>query len=195
MINDGENDSVVTDETCELHPGWNASVCAGDVGRLSFSAGSIRGPVSAPGALRAVSARIRPPGPPAPPAGAAASARPLRPLRSRPSRWFATARNSRSPATRAPCGPAPRSQVKTERPEVSLSVSEMDQGSWVIFELPGFTKAASGTEQASMDALRRANETSYFRSGDALWVKLVAATASVRPVRPTDMQASIAVSR
>ena len=53
-------------------------------------------------------------------------------------------------------------QVLTERDEVSLSVSEMDQGSWVMFELPGFANAASGTEQGSMDALRQANETSYF---------------------------------
>src|SRR6185503_2474529 len=37
--------------------------------------------------------------------------------------------------------------VKTERPQVSLGMSEMDKGSWVVFELPGFTKAASGTEQ------------------------------------------------
>ncbi|MBO9519090.1 MAG: hypothetical protein J7493_13575, partial [Porphyrobacter sp.] len=69
------------------------------------------------------------------------------------------------------------------------------QGSWVIFELPGFSSAASGTEQGSMNALRQANETSYFRDGDTLWVKLVAA-APVRPViRPTDLQASIEVSR
>ena len=86
-------------------------------------------------------------------------------------------------------------QVKTERPEVSLSVSEMDQGSWVMFELPGFTNAASGTEQNSMDALRKANETSYFRGGDALWVKLVVTEAPVMPIRPLDIQASIAVSR
>jgi len=86
-------------------------------------------------------------------------------------------------------------QVKTERPEVTLSLTEMDQGSWVIFELPGFTSAASGTEQRSMDALRQASETSYFKDGDALWVKLVA-TAPIMPViRPTDLQASIAVSR
>jgi cell migration-inducing and hyaluronan-binding protein len=86
-------------------------------------------------------------------------------------------------------------EVKTERPQVTLSLAEMDKGSWVMFELPGFTKAASGTPQASMAALRQANETSWFRDGDALWVKLVAA-APVRPViRPTDLQASIAVSR
>jgi cell migration-inducing and hyaluronan-binding protein len=85
--------------------------------------------------------------------------------------------------------------VKTERPQLSLSLAEMDLGSWVIFELPGFTRAASGTEQPSMDALRKANATSYFRSGDALWVKLVATKAPLPIVRPTDLQASIAVSR
>ena len=86
-------------------------------------------------------------------------------------------------------------QVKTERPEVTLSLAEMDQGSWVIFELPGFTNAASGTEQGSMDALRQANETSYFRDGDALWVKLVAGAPIMPVIRPTDLQASITVSR
>ena len=86
-------------------------------------------------------------------------------------------------------------QVRTERPEVSLSMAEMDQGSWVIFELPGFTHAASGTEQRSMEALRQASETSYFRNGDALWVKLVAGPPVMPVIRPTDLQASIAVSR
>jgi cell migration-inducing and hyaluronan-binding protein len=43
----------------------------------------------------------------------------------------------------------------------------------VIFELPGFTTAASGTEQSSLDALRDASETSYYVDDDALWVKVV----------------------
>jgi len=63
--------------------------------------------------------------------------------------------------------------VATERPNVSLSVTELEKGSWVIFELPGFTTAASGTPQTSLDALRQASETSYFKSNDSLWVKLV----------------------
>ncbi len=37
MLNDGENDSVVTDDSCAIHPTWNASVCTGDVGRLNLS--------------------------------------------------------------------------------------------------------------------------------------------------------------
>jgi cell migration-inducing and hyaluronan-binding protein len=38
LLNDGENDSVATDDTCKIQPTWNASVCAGDVGRMSFAA-------------------------------------------------------------------------------------------------------------------------------------------------------------
>src|SRR5690606_5841566 len=64
-------------------------------------------------------------------------------------------------------------QVLTARDEVALSVSEMNKDSWLIFELPGFSNAASGTEQDSMAALRQASETSWFRGENALWVKLV----------------------
>ena len=64
-------------------------------------------------------------------------------------------------------------KVATERPTVSLSLTEMDAGSWVIFELPGFTTAASGTPQNSLDALRQASATSYYKGPDALWVKVV----------------------
>ncbi len=64
-------------------------------------------------------------------------------------------------------------KVTTERPNVSVSVSQLDAGSWVIFQLPGFTTAASGTQQDSLDALRKASTTSYFTDKDALWVKVV----------------------
>ena len=63
--------------------------------------------------------------------------------------------------------------MTTERPSMSLSVNEMDKGSWVIFELPGFTTAASGTPQDSLDALRKASATSYYKDKDSLWVKVV----------------------
>jgi cell migration-inducing and hyaluronan-binding protein len=64
-------------------------------------------------------------------------------------------------------------KVTTERPNLNLNVNELDKGSWVIFQLPGFTTAASGTEQSSLDALRKAGDTSYFKGTDALWVKVV----------------------
>ena len=54
-----------------------------------------------------------------------------------------------------------------------LTLTEMDAGSWVIFELPGFTTAASGTPQDSLDALRKASATSYYKSPESLWVKVV----------------------
>ena len=49
----------------------------------------------------------------------------------------------------------------------------MDQGSWVIFELPGFAAPAGGTQLGSLEALRAADSTSYFKDGDTLWAKLV----------------------
>ena len=64
-------------------------------------------------------------------------------------------------------------KVTTERPTLALSVSELEAGSWVMFELPGFTTAASGTAQDSLDALRKATATSYYKGNGSLWVKLV----------------------
>ncbi|HET9193162.1 MAG TPA: G8 domain-containing protein [Vicinamibacterales bacterium] len=220
MLHDGENDSVVTDDSCVIHPTWNASVCTGDVGRLNLSdsRGELPGTVNietrtarfaflstiggnrpaagAPPAARGGAA----PGAPAARGGAAPAGR-------------GGARGGRGAAAQQPIVLSRNGKdfkitgnqstvragteilVKTERQEVTLSLAEMDQGAWVIFELPGFTKAASGTEQSSTDALRKANATSYFRGGDALWVKLVVTKAPLPIVRPTDLQASIAVSR
>jgi cell migration-inducing and hyaluronan-binding protein len=63
--------------------------------------------------------------------------------------------------------------MTTDRPAVSLRLTELDKGSWVILELPGFTTAASGTQQSSLDALRKASDTSWYKDRDALWVKVV----------------------
>jgi cell migration-inducing and hyaluronan-binding protein len=71
----------------------------------------------------------------------------------------------------------------------------MDKGSWVMFKLPGYAKAESGVQQSSMDALRKASETSWFKDGNTVWVKLVAAAPVSEIIRPTDLQASITVSR
>src|SRR5690606_37826165 len=65
-------------------------------------------------------------------------------------------------------------KVSTERDELSLALSQMNDGSGVIFELPGFTTAASGTEQRSLGDLRAATDTSFYREQDTLWVKVVA---------------------
>ena len=53
------------------------------------------------------------------------------------------------------------------------SLTEMDNGSSVIFELPGFTTATGGAEKTSLDALREASATSYSKGNGTLWAKLV----------------------
>ena len=81
----------------------------------------------------------------------------------------------------------------TERPSMSVSVSELAAGSWVIFELPGFTSATTGMPQDSLAALRNATSTSYYRGEGALWVKLVSSGGGCATVRGA--VASIQVSR
>jgi cell migration-inducing and hyaluronan-binding protein len=172
LIHDGAFDSIATDaQACEIKPAWNAAVCKGDVGRLAFG-----GPGGvAPRFGGACSSGPGCAGPPAPAAagpgapggrGGRGGAPPQPPVvLSRNGREYTqTASNVRA---------GTEIKVTTERPTMSLILTEMDAGSWVIFELPGFTTAASGTEQGSLDALRAASDTSYFKDKDALWVKLV----------------------
>jgi cell migration-inducing and hyaluronan-binding protein len=64
-------------------------------------------------------------------------------------------------------------RVETSRKSLSLSLREMNDGASVIFELPGFTGAMGGAEQASLDALRNASKTSYYKANGTLWAKLV----------------------
>src|SRR5690606_23246536 len=54
-------------------------------------------------------------------------------------------------------------KVITERQSLPITVRELDAGSWVMFELPGFTTASAGTEVDSLDALRAATTTSYYK--------------------------------
>ena len=54
-------------------------------------------------------------------------------------------------------------RAESEAPSLNISVRELDNGSWVIVELPGYTTAATGTAQTSMDALRSASSTSYYQ--------------------------------
>ena len=199
LLHDGENDSVATDDSCEIHPSWNASVCKGDIGRLNLS--DSRGELPAAVDLESRTARfalLASLGPNAPDTPLVKAQRAALFSRRPPQAPIALVRGGKEfkvNGDQSTVRAGTEIQVKTERPQVTLSLAEMNQGSWVIFELPGFTNAASGTEKGSMDALRQANETSYFRGGDALWVKLVAAAPVMPVIRPTDLQASIAVSR
>ncbi|HXS31531.1 MAG TPA: hypothetical protein VN755_11910, partial [Steroidobacteraceae bacterium] len=202
LLHDGAFDTVATDDTCKIQPTWNASVCAGDVGRMSFAAqrpgSAAPGGLRAPGAPGAPGAGAAPGAAPPGLAGAAprvgafggGGAPPQPPVvLSRKGKEFHLTGNQST--VRA----GTEINVKTERPEVTVSLSEMNKDSWVMFELPGFTKASSGTKQESLDALRKANETSYFKDENALWVKLMVPADPEPPVRPTLMQTSISVSR
>ncbi len=91
-------------------------------------------------------------------------------------------------------------RVETARDTLSLSLREMDQGSFVILELPGFATTAGGTQENSLAALRAANRTAYFKDGDTLWVKLVVEDADgkgpiIEKVGNLTAQANIEVSR
>ncbi|HTR00849.1 MAG TPA: G8 domain-containing protein [Candidatus Acidoferrum sp.] len=200
LLNDGENDSVATDSTCKIQPTWNASVCTGDVGRLYLRGaapaagpgiGAPRAANAAPGAGAAAS--VLGATAPAVPVAAAPAARPA----PQPELPVVLSRNGKEfhIGNQSTVRAGTEILVKTERPEVSFSLSEMNKDSWVIFELPGFAKATSGTELSSIDALRKASETAYFKDKDALWVKLIVPADPEPPVRPTLMQTSITVTR
>jgi cell migration-inducing and hyaluronan-binding protein len=75
-------------------------------------------------------------------------------------------------------------RVETARKDLALSLNEMDKGSWVIFELPGFHNAAAGAAQTSLAALREAPDSSYFKDGDTLWVKVVSDGSRPPPPAP-----------
>ena len=86
-------------------------------------------------------------------------------------------------------------RAESESPSLNISVRELDKGSWVIVELPGYTSAATGTAQTSLDALRSASDTSYYKGDGSLWVKLVSDGGGARPGRGGGTGGSIQVSR
>jgi len=69
-------------------------------------------------------------------------------------------------------------RVETGRKSLSLSLTEMDDGSSVIFELPGFTAATGGAQKSSLAELRDAAETSWYSKDGTLWAKLVVDNAA-----------------
>ena len=60
----------------------------------------------------------------------------------------------------------------------------MDDGSWVILELPGFAAATGGAQAASLAELREASQTSYFSENGTLWAKLVVDNAAGLTLSP-----------
>ena len=209
LINDGDNDSIAVDtKDCEIKPTWNAAVCKGDVGRWILAAPAaaavservaqvlvlVRVPVPAGcwSCPNSRSSRSCGPGGPAGPGGglrgggAGAPAQPPVVL-SRNGKEYNLTRTNVLAGTEI--------KVTTERPSMALSLSELDSGSWVMFELPGFTTAASGTPQDSLDALRKASATSYYKGKDSLWVKVVSNGKGADGGGPGAGGASLQVSR
>jgi cell migration-inducing and hyaluronan-binding protein len=138
-------------EACEAQPGWGAVVCEGDIGRMNVGGGG--------GGFGGRGGRGG--------RGGGAPAEPPVVISSNGVEFTATGQTSVVAGAEI--------TVATEREELSIGLSQLDRGSWVIFELPGFTSADSGSEQSSLDALRDASETSYYVDDDALWVKVVVA--------------------
>jgi len=168
LINDGPNDSIAVDTgACEIKPTWNAAVCKGDVGRMNIGAAGGGGRGAGPGGRGAGFGGAGGPGAAAGPGGRGAAAGPAQPP-------IVLSRNGKDyTVTNGTVRAGTEIKVTTERPTVALALTEMEKGSWVIFELPGFTTAASGAPQDSLDALRKASETSYFKDKGELWVKVV----------------------
>ena len=75
-------------------------------------------------------------------------------------------------------------RVETARDTLSLSLTEMDDGSSVTFELPGFGIATGGVEKSSLAELRDARETSWYKKDGTLWAKLVVDNAAGLTVSP-----------
>ena len=74
--------------------------------------------------------------------------------------------------------------VDTARPTVPLRLSGMDDGSFVLVKLNGFATADAGVQQSSLAALRDAKEMSYYKEGDALWIKLFPAKGPAVGLNP-----------
>ena len=186
-------------EHCQIKPDWNAAVCKGDMGRMGIGAGGAGGR-GGPGGPGAAGGRGVPGAPAAPvaaggpgaaggrggPGGRGAGAPPI--TLSRNGRKFTV-----SGDTTVLAGTEIRAE--SEAPSLTISLRELDSGSWVIFELPGYSSAATGTAQTSMDALRSASSTSYYRGEGTLWVKLVSNGGGARAGRGGGTGSSIQVSR
>jgi len=188
LIND-DDDALAIDKSCVIKPSWNAAVCKGDLGRLAVGAPGPATPAipgAAPGGLAA--GRGGPGGP-----GGALFGRPSGP----PQPPVTVSRNGKEFTLTGETNIRAGTEIKvsTLRPSVALRLSELDSGSWVIFQLPGFATAASGSPQDSLDALRKASATAYYKGKDSLWVKVVSNGEGARISGPGAGGTSVQVSR
>jgi cell migration-inducing and hyaluronan-binding protein len=181
IVNITGTEALNIDAHCEVKSDWNAAVCTGDIGRMTVGGGGGAvgfgglGGGGAGGPPGAGGAAARPAAPPAPPVFEIAPGGGRIRGRAPAGEPIVLSRNGNEFAVNGETNVRAGSEytVSTERPILNLTVKELDADSWVMFELPGFTTAAAGTEQSSLDALRSASATSYYKEGDTLWVKLV----------------------
>ncbi|OYW46152.1 MAG: hypothetical protein B7Z33_08355 [Sphingomonadales bacterium 12-68-11] len=75
-------------------------------------------------------------------------------------------------------------RVETSRETLSLSLTEMDDGSWIILELPGYAAATGAAQAPSLAALREARRTSYYSENGTMWAKLVVDNAAGLTMSP-----------
>jgi len=209
-----DNGIADDEQACQIKPAWNAAVCKGDFGRLGINAGGGgggfggrggaggRGGFGAAGGPVAAEGRGGPGAPAAPGGPGALGAAAARGGFGGRGGFFGGGpqvvliRNGRKLTdadTTVRAGTEIRAE--SEAPSLNLSVRELDKGSWVILELPGYTSAATGTAQTSLDALRSASDTSYYKGDGSFWVKLVSDGGGARPGRGGGTGASIQVSR
>jgi hypothetical protein len=204
-------DNGIADDAkaCEIKPSWNAAVCRGDFGRLNigggaggFGGGGFGG--RGAGAARGGAAGPGGPGAAAGPGAVAGRGGPAgrgggfgRGGAGGANMPVILSRNGRELTISGDTTVRSGTEIKaeTERTPLSISLRELDSGSWVIFELPGFTTASSGTAQTSLDALRSASDTSYYKGDGSLWVKLVSDGGGARAGRGGGPGASVQVTR
>src|SRR5690606_5189806 len=132
-------------ENCAVRPTWNAAVRTGDIGRMNVGGGGIGGGGGRPADANAIApggGRIRnappPPGP------------------------VPVSRNGKEVVTNGEPTVRGGSEftVRPESASVNIGVREVEAGSWVMFKLAGFAKAAVAAEQNGLDALRNASKAS-----------------------------------
>jgi cell migration-inducing and hyaluronan-binding protein len=157
-----DNGIASDSKTCTIKSSWHAAICDGDFGRLTIRASDGKPPAAGAGRF------ARPTG--GAPITLVRNGRTL--VTGNGGGGFFGAGNGN---TTIVSGAEVR--AATDSLALDIGLTEMDKGSWVMFELPGFTTASTGVKRASLDELRQASDTSYYSDGHALWVKLVVANS------------------
>ncbi len=179
-----DNGIAFDEKRCEMKPTWGAAVCKGDMGRMGISANAPGGGRGGPGGPGAAKGGPGPLGAPVAAAGpGAAKGAPGGPGGRGAANPIVLVRNGRKLNLNGDTTVLAGTEIRaeSEAPTLNVRVSEMDPGSWMIVELPGYTTAASGTAQPSLAALRSAPDNSYYKGEGSLWVKVVANGGGMLP--------------